>query len=108
MFGISVGWSWRRIFVGLVILGAIGAVVFVPEVRSRALFFLGEAKEKMNVSTEREETMGGSQKVYVVSGDKHYHASRSCPRIKGKRSVPRSLEEARQVSGPCPECKPPR
>jgi hypothetical protein len=104
MVGISVGYSWKKIFLGLVVLGAIAAVVFVPQVRSRVLFFLDRAGEEMNVSTEREENMGGSRKVYVASGSNYYHASRNCPRLEGKRAVPRALDEAQLTTSACPDC----
>jgi hypothetical protein len=108
MFGVSIGWSWRKIFFGLIVLGAIGAIIFVPQVRSRVLFFLDRAGDEMNVSTDRSQKMGGSRKVYVASGSKYYHATRNCARLKGKRAVPRALDEAHITASPCPECKPPR
>jgi hypothetical protein len=95
----------RKLFILLLVLAAV--VYFVPSLRQGVIN--GVAGTLAEWTKPDAGPVKGIEpvKVYVLREGRYYH-QKGCPQLAGATPVVMSLQEAREMYKPCPDCNPPR
>jgi hypothetical protein len=96
-----------RLAIVLLVVGVVAvAVLYDPGVRDGLSGCWTAVREDVGPE-EGADAFGGVLNVYVLRHGEYYHR-RDCPRLEGEIPVRMSLEKARELLKPCPECNPPQ
>jgi hypothetical protein len=93
----------------VLMVGIVGVIVFVPEIREKLLNVTEEAAEDMDIIQDDATAVPAHDKIYTSRKDQRFYHRGDCPKLAELGSaVPRSLDNCRGLYEPCPVCNPPR